>query len=179
MTSLPTENKLKNDNMHGNLFANPPKSSFKTNEHDIKFLMPEELKNNMKTNLQSPTLNYILSEEYKDRLKDIQNSFANYPSPAGLKRDWSLQQFSQPETSSNYAPLSLDGKTKLILPSIPVAHVSTISWPMDTKSVSALAPAKSAIPSDMATSNNLALGITIDCVLMDKESQFLHTDISN
>lgn len=160
MTSLPTENELKS-NMHGNLFAHAPKSSFETSEHNIKFVVPEELKDNMKINIQSPTLNYILSEEYKDRLKGIQNSFANYPSPAGLKHDWSLQQFSLPETSSNYAPLSL-GKTKLIPPSMPVAHDSTISWPTDTKSdVSALLPAKPVISSDAATSGNLPLGIII------------------
>nr|XP_012221298.1 PREDICTED: uncharacterized protein LOC105671590 [Linepithema humile] len=159
IASLPTEDELKN-NVHGSLFANTPKSSFRTNEHNIKLLVPEEPKNNMKTNIQSPTLNYILSEKYKDGLKGIQNSFANYPSPAGLKHDWSLQQFSQPETSSNYAPLSL-GTTKLILPSLPLAHVSTISWPMDVKSDVSALPAKSVISSDTATSDNLALGVNL------------------
>jgi len=146
--------------MYGNLFANVPKSNFKTREDDIKLSMPKESKDNMKTNIQSPTLNYILSEEYKEKLKDIQNSFTNYPSPAGLKYDWSLQQFSQPEILSNYTPLFL-GKTKLIPSSNPVAHISTVSWPTDTKSdISALLPAKYIISSDMTTSNNL-LGMII------------------
>lgn len=119
--------------------------------------MPEAPKNSMKTDIQSSLLNYILPEEYKNGLK---SSLANYALPEGLKQDWSLQQFAQPE-ASGYVPLSLNGKTNLIVPSLPVASVPTISWPIETKTdVTTMLPGTSVMALDTATSNDLPIGMT-------------------
>ncbi|XP_011639588.1 uncharacterized protein LOC105428794 [Pogonomyrmex barbatus] len=148
--SPPTLSEL--NNMHSNLFS--PKSNLKINEHDFKFLALETPKNDMKVEIQSPMLNYILSEEHKSGLKGIQNSFADYMLPVKLKHDWPLQ-FSQQETSSNYIPLFLSGKTKLVLP------VTPISWPVEVKSdISTMLPLKSIMTSNVMTSN-MPLGIDL------------------
>lgn len=121
-----------------------PKSSLKINEHGFDFLTPET---------QSSMLNYILPEEHKSRLKGIQNSFADYALPVKLEHNW--LQFSQPETSASYAPLSLSGRTKLVLPNMPI---TPISWPIKIKSdVSTVLPLK-LMTSDAATRNKILLG---------------------
>ncbi|XP_011694449.1 PREDICTED: uncharacterized protein LOC105453874 [Wasmannia auropunctata] len=145
------------DDVHAHALSHTPKSSLKINEHDFKFLALEAPKN---VEIQSSMLNYILPEEHKSGLKGIQNSFANYALPVKFKQDWPLQQFSQPETSSGYAPPSaVNGKAKLILPNIPVAP---ISWPIEIKSdISTMLSLKSIMTPDAATRNKLLLGIDL------------------
>lgn len=141
--------------------SHTPKNSVKISEHDFKLLALEAPKN---VEIQNSMLNYILSEKHKSELKGIQNSFVDYTLPVKLKHDWPLQQFSQPETSSTYAPLSLNGKTKLILPSIPVA---SISWPIDIKNdVSTMLPLK--FMPDAATRNNIPLGMILHLITIIK-----------
>ncbi|XP_020282670.1 uncharacterized protein LOC109854206 isoform X2 [Pseudomyrmex gracilis] len=150
----------------------PAKSELKSN------LMPKASKNSITTDIQSSMLNYILSEEYKNGLKSAQNSLTNYALPEGLKQDWSLQQFPQPEASSGYVPLSLNGKTNLIVPSLSVAPISTISWPMETKAdVSTMLPAKSVMTFD--TSNNLPIGLNLHSDFMESIPNSLTPSISN
>ncbi|XP_025992174.2 uncharacterized protein LOC105194929 [Solenopsis invicta] len=152
---LPTLNEL-NSNMHSYALSHTPKSSLKINEHDLKFLALEAPKN---VETRDSMLNYILPEEHKSGLKSIQNSFADYALPVKLKHGWPLQQFSQPETSLGYAPLSLAGKTKLVLPNIPIAP---ISWPIEIESdIPAMLPLKSITMSDAVTENKLPLGINL------------------
>ncbi|XP_018363983.1 PREDICTED: uncharacterized protein LOC108761766 [Trachymyrmex cornetzi] len=145
-----------NSNMHAHTSSHMPRS-LKINEHNIKFLEPEAPKN---VETQSSTLNYILPEEHKTGLKDIQTSLIDYTLPMKVKHHWSLQQFSEPETSSSYAPLSLNSKTKRVLPNIPIAP---ISWPIEIKNdVSTTLPLKPIMTSNAATKNKLLLGTHID-----------------
>lgn len=139
--------------MHAYELSHTPKSNLKINEHNFKFLALEAPKN---VETQSSMLNYILPEDHKSRLKGIQNSFVDYALPVKLKHDWPLQQFSQPEAPSGYTPLSLNGKTKLGLPNIPVAPI----WPIEIESdVSTMLPLKSIITPDAPTKNKLLLGM--------------------
>ncbi|XP_011049488.1 PREDICTED: uncharacterized protein LOC105143134 isoform X1 [Acromyrmex echinatior] len=152
-----------NSDMHAHTSSHMPRS-LKINEHNIKFLEPEALKN---VETQSSTLNYILPEEHKTGLKDIQTSLVDYTLPVKVKHHWSLQQFSEPETSSGYAPLSLNSKTKRVLPNIPIAP---ISWPIEIKNdVSTMLPLKSILTSNAATKNKLLLGTHI-ALPVDTES---------
>ncbi|XP_032688170.1 uncharacterized protein LOC116852193 [Odontomachus brunneus] len=157
-----SQNQLKSQ-IHTYPHPETPKSSLKIDEHNLKYLMPEVSKNNMKTDNQSPMLDYMLSGEQKGMLKSgIQNSFANNALPEVLKHGWSLQQFSHPETLSSYAPLSPSGKMKLILPSTSVASASAISWPLLTKhNIPEILPAKFTITSDWSTSNNMPLEMNL------------------
>ncbi|XP_036145417.1 uncharacterized protein LOC105840065 isoform X1 [Monomorium pharaonis] len=146
---LPTLSKL-NNGMHSHVLSRTPKSSAKINEHDFKFLTLEAPKS---AEIQSSMLNYILPEEHKSELKGIQNSFPDYAVPVKLKHDWPLQQFSEPETSSGYIPLSLARKTKFVLPTVPL---SSISWPIEIENdVSEILPLKSIMP-DAAARNKLS-----------------------
>ncbi|KAL6434437.1 hypothetical protein ACFW04_006090 [Cataglyphis niger] len=140
-SSLPTQNELKS-NIHVHLFMNMPKNSF--NEHDVKFLFPETLKDDIKTSTQNSMLNYIVSEKHKSGLKGIQNSFADYALPEGFKHGWPLQQFSQAETS--FTPLSLNEKTNFVLSNISAIPISINSWPMETMANGL------SLPSDFMTS---------------------------
>ncbi|KYN38580.1 hypothetical protein ALC56_07063 [Trachymyrmex septentrionalis] len=145
-----------NSDMHAHTSSHMPRS-LKINEHNIKFLESEAPKN---VETQSSTLNYILPEEHKTELKDIQTSLVDYTLPVKVKHHWSLQQFSEPETSSGYAPLSLNSKTKRVLPNISIAP---ISWPIKIKNdVSTMLPLKSIMTSNAATKNKLLLGTHID-----------------
>lgn len=136
---------------------NMPKNSF--NEHDVKFLFPETLKDNIKTSTQNSMLNYIVSKEHKSGLKGIQNSFADYALPEGFKHGWPLQQFSQAETS--FTPLSLNEKTNFVLSNISAIPISINSWPMETMAngdFSTILPLKSAIATN-TTHNHLPLSM--------------------
>lgn len=130
-----------------------------SDERNVKYLVAEVARNNPKTDIRSPIPSY--NRGFKG--SDVQNSLAN---SLGLKYggDWSLQQFSQPDTSPlpGYpASLSLDGKTSLeLVPSVPVVPISAISWPVKSENdVSAILPAKPIMMPD-ATSDNLPLGTT-------------------
>ncbi|KYN02104.1 hypothetical protein ALC62_07094 [Cyphomyrmex costatus] len=146
-----------NSDIHAYMPSHTPRS-LKINEHNIKFLEPEAPKN---VETQSSTLNYILSEEHKTGLKDIQNSLVDYALPVKVKHHWPLQQFSKPETSSGYAPLFLKTKTKRVVSNIPTAP---ISWPIEIKSdVSTTLPLKSIMTPNAARSKNkFLLGTHID-----------------
>lgn len=153
-SSFPTQNELKS-NIHANLFINVPKNSFTADKHDLKFLVPEALKDDIKTSTHNPMLNYILSEEQKSGLKDVQNSFTNYALPKGFRYGWSLQQFS-PETS--FALVSLNGKTNFVLSNISVIPISIISGPMETSSdFATMLSLKSTVVLNTGTNNNLPL----------------------
>lgn len=129
-------------------------SSIKSNERNIKYLVPEAAKNNAKTDTHSPILSYVVAGE---GLKGLQNSLTNNVLPEGLKYDWSLQQ---EDISSGYAPLSLDAKDSLVLPSVPVVPISAISWPTkSTRAGSVVPPGKSVMVPDVATSDNSLLGM--------------------
>ncbi|KAM0726955.1 hypothetical protein ACS0PU_007116 [Formica fusca] len=157
-SSLPTQNELKS-NIHVHLFMNMPKNSFKANEHDLKFLFPETLKDDIKTSTQNSMLNYI-SEEHKNGLKGIQNSFTDYALPEGFKYGWPLQQFSQAETS--FAPLSLNGKTNFVQSNISAIPISINSWPMETNGdFSTMLPLKSIIATNTTTNNHLPLSMSL------------------
>lgn len=135
-----------------------PKNSF--NEHDFKFLFPETLKDDIKTSTQNPMLNYIVSEEHKSGLKDIQNSFTDYALPEEFKHGWPLQQFSQAETS--FAPLSLNEKTNFVLSNISAIPISINSWPMETNGdFSTILPLKSIIATNTTTNNHLPLSMIV------------------
>ncbi|CAL1679853.1 unnamed protein product [Lasius platythorax] len=176
-SSLPTQNELKS-NIHAHLFMNMPKNSFKTNEHDLKFLVPDALKNDIKINTQSPMLNYILSEEDESGLKSIQNSFANYALPEGFKYGWPLQQFSQPETSVD--SLSLNGRTKFVLSNMSAIPISIISWPMETSSdFATMLPLKFTVASNTATNNNLPLSMNLPLDFTASIPNSLTPSISN
>ncbi|XP_018308919.1 uncharacterized protein [Mycetomoellerius zeteki] len=145
-----------NSDMHAHTSSHIP-TSLKINEHNVKFLEPEALKN---VETQSSTLNYILPEEHKAGLKDIQTSLMDYTLPVKVKHHWPLQQFSEPEISSGYAPLSLNSKMKRVLPNIPIAP---ISWPIEIKNdVSTTLPLKSIMTSNAVAKNKLLLGTHID-----------------
>ncbi|XP_019699850.2 uncharacterized protein LOC105189360 isoform X2 [Harpegnathos saltator] len=175
--SFISQNELKN-NIHTYPLPETPKTGLKIDEHKLKYLMPEAPKNNMKIDNQRPMLNYILSEEQKSMLKnDIQSSFANNALSEVFKHGWSLQQFSQPETSSSYAPLSPNGKMNLILPSTPVASASTIPWPMVTKhNIPVVLPAQSIMASE-GSSNNMPLEINLPLDFMASMPNSLATSI--
>ncbi|XP_014467967.1 PREDICTED: uncharacterized protein LOC106740961 isoform X2 [Dinoponera quadriceps] len=160
--SFISQNELKN-NVHTYPLPETPNSNLKIDEHNLKYLMPEVSKNNIKPDNQNPMLNYILSEEQKSMLKgDIPNSLANNALPEVLKHGWSFQQFSQPEASSSYAPLSPNGKMKLILPNTSAASASAVSWPMLIKhDVPVKLPGKSAIASDGSTNNYVPLEVNL------------------
>lgn len=158
-SSLPTQNELKG-NVHAHLFINVPRNSFTANEHDLKFLVPKALEDDIKTSTQNPVLNYMFSEEQKSGLKDVQNSFTNYALPKGFKYDWPLQQLSQPKTS--FALLSLNGKTNFVLSNISAIPISIISWPMETSGdFATMLPLKSTVASNTATNNNLPLSMIV------------------
>ena len=148
-----------NSDIHAHMSSHMPRS-LKINEHKIKFLEPEASKN---VETQSSTLNYILPEEHKTGLKDIQTSLVDYTLPVKVKYHWSLQQFSEPETSSDYAPLSLNSKTKRVLPNTLIAP---ISWPIEIKNdVSTMLPLKS-MTSNATTENKILLGMIWLCFII-------------
>jgi len=149
-----------NSDIHAHMSSHMPRS-LKINEHKIKFLEPEASKN---VETQSSTLNYILPEEHKTGLKDIQTSLVDYTLPVKVKYHWSLQQFSEPETSSGYAPLSLNSKTKRVLPNTLIAP---ISWPIEIKNdVSTMLPLKSIMMSNATTENKILLGMIWLCFII-------------
>ncbi|EFN74017.1 hypothetical protein EAG_14601 [Camponotus floridanus] len=156
--SLPTQNELKS-NIHAHLFINIPKNSFTANEQDLKFLVPETLKDDMKISTHNPMLNYILSEEQKSELKDVRNSFTNYALPKGFKYGWPLQQFS-PKTS--FALLSLNEKTNFVLSNVSTIPISITSRPIETSNdFATMLPLKSTVASNTATNNNLPLSANL------------------
>ncbi|EZA57111.1 hypothetical protein X777_01717 [Ooceraea biroi] len=158
--SIPAENGLKSVRSESSL-AQAPTSDFKSDESNLKYLVSEAVRNNLKTDTKSPILSYILDEGFKGNR--VQSSLAKYTWPKGLKYDWSLQHFSQPDMSSGYAPLSLDGKASLALPSVSrVVPISAISWPVKSeRDISAILPVKTITASGVTTSHNLPLGIPL------------------
>lgn len=158
------QNEVKS-NEHPYLLSETPSSGLKMDEYNFKYRIPEmdHTRHNVEIGIRGSTLNSILSEGLKSGLKtDIQNSFANYALPEVLKHSWPLQQFSQLETSSSYTPLSPDGKLKFILPSLPVASASAITWPIETKrDVSLMLPTRSILASDGVAGDNLPLGTIV------------------
>ncbi|XP_026826849.1 LOW QUALITY PROTEIN: uncharacterized protein LOC113562253 [Ooceraea biroi] len=156
--SIPAENGLKSVRSESSL-AQAPTSDFKSDESNLKYLVSEAVRNNLKTDTKSPILSYILDEGFKGNR--VQSSLAKYTWPKGLKYDWSLQHFSQPDMSSGYAPLSLDGKASLALPSVSrVVPISAISWPVKSeRDISAILPVKTITASGVTTSHNLPLGM--------------------
>ncbi|XP_050455388.1 uncharacterized protein LOC126853583 [Cataglyphis hispanica] len=173
-SSLPTQSELKS-NVH--LFMNMPKNSF--NEHYVKFLFPEMLKDDIKTSTQNSMLNYIVSEEHKSGLKGIQNSFADYALPEGFKHGWPLQQFSQAETS--FTPLSLNEKTNFVLSNISAIPISINSWPMETMAngdFNTILPLKSIIATN-TTNNHLPLSLSLSSDFMTSIPNSPTSSISN
>ncbi|XP_076682594.1 uncharacterized protein LOC143376313 isoform X2 [Andrena cerasifolii] len=114
------------------LLSQQAKGAIKSNDQSplLNYALPDVLNNSFNNKIQSQPLSYVLPGESKAALKD---NLLNYLLQPESNRGLSFQPSSLSETV-NYVPLAstLADRSKLTLPSIPMATLSAIPRPLQT-----------------------------------------------
>lgn len=173
-----------------NRFTSPTTSYYlssglknKVQQSLLAYLLSQQAKNDVKSNVQilplnqalsdvsnnslnnkitGTVLNYVLPEESKGPLKNnLQSSLLSYLLQQESNRDLPFQQTSLSETANHVPLATIVEKPTMTLPSIPIATLSAVSRPMQTINyIPITLPRMSAlVAQDSSTSTSLPLGI--------------------